>query len=472
MNAFTSREHTAYYTRLPARELALGLDLLVDVVVRTGVPGDEVEAEREVILEELAVSQDTPDDRVHTALIEALFPDHPLGCEVLGADETIDRPWPGTTSPGSTSAGTDRRPRRRRGRRVDHDDVVDRVPTASPAARGDGLAAADAAGRSVCRVATSTDPRAGARRPGLALAARDDPDRYALAVANQVLGGGMSSRLFQEIREERGLAYSVYSSPRPTATAAASRSTPAPRRRAGEVLELIDGEVDGLARRRHHRGGARGGPGLPRGLAACSGSRTRAAGWPASGWPLSAAGEIIAGRRAPRRHAGRHPRRRGPRASPGARRTPGRGRRRPVRTTASRRTSAGLAPTSAGRVRAMTDDGSGCSGPVGGWAPRCAGPSPTIPTSSWWPRSTRTTPGSTCARSPRLDVPDLQIAPSAEALGEAEVDVAVDFTAGRRGPRRTSPGPRPTASTPWSAPPASPTTTSTGSRRRSPTATA
>ena len=79
MNAFTTREHTAYYTRLPVSDLDFGLDLLTDVVSGPAFREPEIDAEREVILEEILMNEDTPDDVVHTRLLEAVFPDHPLG---------------------------------------------------------------------------------------------------------------------------------------------------------------------------------------------------------------------------------------------------------------------------------------------------------------------------------------------------------------------------------------------------------
>ena len=89
MNAYTSREHTSYYTRLPASELAFGLDLLADVISAPAFRAHEVDAEREVILEEILMNEDTPDDVVHTRLMQALFPDHGLGAETLGSEQSI-----------------------------------------------------------------------------------------------------------------------------------------------------------------------------------------------------------------------------------------------------------------------------------------------------------------------------------------------------------------------------------------------
>jgi len=89
LNAYTGHEHTAFYARLPAGELDLGLDVLSEVVWGPALRAADVEAERAVILEELAMEEDTPDDRVITILAEALFPGHPLGREVLGTRASI-----------------------------------------------------------------------------------------------------------------------------------------------------------------------------------------------------------------------------------------------------------------------------------------------------------------------------------------------------------------------------------------------
>ena len=214
MNAFTTKEYTAYYTRLPATELAFGVDLLADVVAAPAFRPDEVEAERQVILEELLMNEDDPDDRVHTLVFEACFPGHPLGREVLGTPDTIE-----ALSRDEIAGFHDRHYRPENlvvaaAGLLDHDEVVDRVE------RGfTGLAAGTPPVRQP--PAVPAEARAVLTRPTeqvhLALAwpglALEDPDRYALSVANHVLGGGTASRLFQEVREKRGLAYAVYSSP-------------------------------------------------------------------------------------------------------------------------------------------------------------------------------------------------------------------------------------------------------------------
>ena len=214
MNAYTSREHTAYYLRLPVAELEAGLELLSDVVSRPAFRPDEFEAEREVIVEELLMSEDTPDDLVMTALYEALYPSHPIGRETLGTHDTVEAmtttavaefhaEWYRPANLVIAAAGD-----------LEHTDVADVV---------DDLFADGARGTAPTRAEPTDEvvPLVQIDRPieqvhlaiGWRALAQGDPDRYALWVANHVLGGGMSSRLFQQVREERGLAYTVFSTP-------------------------------------------------------------------------------------------------------------------------------------------------------------------------------------------------------------------------------------------------------------------
>lgn len=251
MNAYTSRELTAYYTRLPPDAAADGLDLVCDVVSRPAFRPDEVEAEREVILDELLMADDDPDDLVYRMLWQAMFGDHPLGRETLGSAETIGAITRDEIAGFHAehyhsgllvvaAAGL-----------VDHDEVVDAVARALRAPAE--VAPAGLSGRAAPTMA----PRALSvhHRPteqvhlAMGWAAPDafDEDRHAFVVANHILGGGMASRLFQSVREERGLAYAVGSS--------ATRYTDAgvlvvfagtaPSRLA-ELCEVIDTELERL----------------------------------------------------------------------------------------------------------------------------------------------------------------------------------------------------------------------------------
>lgn len=213
LNAHTAHEHTAFYTRVPAPAAAIGLDLLTDVVTGPVFDRDDVESERQVILEELHQSEDEGDDRAHTLAYEALWGEHPLGREVLGSLGTID----GMDRDAITgffdthyhptnlvlvAAGA-----------VDHDALVQagsRFGVRSGMTRP-VRTAPDAAPIHDLRLVRRPLEQAHLTLAWPALAA-GDPDRYALSILNQVFGGGLSSRLFQLVRETRGLAYSVFSS--------------------------------------------------------------------------------------------------------------------------------------------------------------------------------------------------------------------------------------------------------------------
>jgi predicted Zn-dependent peptidase len=215
MNAFTAQEMTAFYVRVPDEQLDLAIDILADVVWAAALRAGDVDAERNVILEEIHMRDDAPDDLVHELFAHAMFPDHPLGREVLGTQQSIEdmtreqiarfhhrhyRPSAIVVA----AAGN-----------LTHDRVVDGL-----ASHGEALEIGPDVelGRSVEGLAPAR-PRAVLTKPveqvhvvmGTRGIAREDPDRYALTVLNQALGGGMSSRLFQEVRERRGLAYAVYS---------------------------------------------------------------------------------------------------------------------------------------------------------------------------------------------------------------------------------------------------------------------
>jgi predicted Zn-dependent peptidase len=248
MNAYTAREHTAYYTRLPASELRFGLDLLSDVITSPAFRPHEVEAEREVILEELLMNEDTPDDVVHTALYEAVFPDHPLGRETLGTRETIHgmtrddiarffEHWYRPANLVIAAAGNLR-----------HDDVVDAVSSCFADTEAGEKPVREAPTALMVPLSVVTRPTEQAH---IAMGWRgihfDDPARYALLVANHALGGGMSSRLFNEVREERGLAYSVFTSPSSYADCGSIvlyAGTVVDR--TAELLEVVDDVLDGM----------------------------------------------------------------------------------------------------------------------------------------------------------------------------------------------------------------------------------
>ena len=221
LNAFTGKEYTCYYARVLDADLPLAIDVLSDMVTSSLIEPKDVEAERGVILEEIAMNDDDPSDTVHEAFAAKLFGDTPLGRPILGTVESINSitreriagHYHARYTPPSlvvAAAGS-----------VEHEAVVACVREAFGAAAaaeaapapprlgGLGEAVPGGAGRGVRLVSRSIE------QANLVLGceglSRNDDRRFALGVLNAALGGGMSSRLFQEVREKRGLAYSVYS---------------------------------------------------------------------------------------------------------------------------------------------------------------------------------------------------------------------------------------------------------------------
>jgi predicted Zn-dependent peptidase len=212
MNAFTTHEQTVFYVRVPDVQLEPAFDVLADVLWNPAFRLDDVESERRVILEEIGMRDDTPDDLVHDLFASAIFPDHPLGREVLGSDASIAAM---TRDNIAAYHAAHYRPSNvvfAAAGNLTHEAVLELVDARFPSADGvrpprpRSEAAAAQPVVVLNRDTEQTHVVTGVRAP-----AALDPDRYALTVVNQVLGGGMSSRLFQEIRETRGLAYSVFS---------------------------------------------------------------------------------------------------------------------------------------------------------------------------------------------------------------------------------------------------------------------
>ena len=220
LNAFTTKEYTCYHARVLDEHLPLALDVVCDVVLNATVHDHDIESERAVILEEIAMYEDDPGDLVHDEFARAMFGNSPLGRPILGTVDTI------TALPRSAIKKFYRRAYTPDSMvisvagNVDHASVVRDVKKIF-AVRLD-KEAEPAAARSVQRsgrgrkasgvpVLISSRPTEQAHlmlgAPGLR---RGDDRRFAVAVLSTALGGGMSSRLFQEVREKRGLAYSVY----------------------------------------------------------------------------------------------------------------------------------------------------------------------------------------------------------------------------------------------------------------------
>jgi predicted Zn-dependent peptidase len=211
VNAFTSKEYTCYYARVLDDDVTMALDILTDMLTESKVDANEVESERKVILEEIAMHEDAPDDLVHDLFFRSMWDGHPLGRPVLGSNETVGAVtrdevvdyWHDRYNASNlvvAAAG-----------HVDHSQLVDCV---SQLFSRDGKRTVRDGGKPLFRFGVDVHNRPTEQahviygKEGLP---RGHDDRHALTVLDTVLGGGMSSRLFQEIREKRGLAYSVYS---------------------------------------------------------------------------------------------------------------------------------------------------------------------------------------------------------------------------------------------------------------------
>jgi len=220
LNAFTAKEYTCYYARVLDADLPLALDVLADMVTSSLIEPKDVDAERGVILDEIAMNDDDPSDTVHEAFAAQLLGDTPMGRPILGSVDSINAitreqiagHYAARYKPQNlvvAAAGS-----------LDHAEVVDLTRSAFGAVlTGEaGPLPPRVPGQAVASGPSGTGVRLvsrGIEQANLVLGcgglSRTDDRRFALGVLNAGLGGGMSSRLFQEVREKRGLAYSVYS---------------------------------------------------------------------------------------------------------------------------------------------------------------------------------------------------------------------------------------------------------------------
>ena len=218
VNAFTTKEYTCFHARVLDADVPVAVDVLGDMVAGSRVDAADVEAERDVILDEIAMHDDDPDDVAHNLLAAQAWGDAPLGRPVAGTAasvaaltrEQVRRFYGRHYRPGNTVVAV--------AGNVEHDRVVATVSRAFD--RGGFLDRADepARPRAVARARGVSPGVRRTKRPfeqvnlvlGVRGLTRSDPRRFALGVLTTVLGGGASSRLFQEVRERRGLAYSVY----------------------------------------------------------------------------------------------------------------------------------------------------------------------------------------------------------------------------------------------------------------------
>jgi len=213
LDAFTSKEQICFNAKVLDEHLPIAFDVIADLVLRPKFDSEDVKKERQVVLEEIKMDLDNPEYMLHEIFTRGFWPGHPLGRPILGTPDTVKkfsrealrarfRNWFAPDHLVITAAG-----------HVTHEEVLDLVQREFGALEPAGPAISD------CAPATEAPIRLETKRdleqvhlcigvPSVPLA---HEDRFAFAVLNNLLGGGMSSRLFQNIREKRGLAYAVFS---------------------------------------------------------------------------------------------------------------------------------------------------------------------------------------------------------------------------------------------------------------------
>jgi predicted Zn-dependent peptidase len=215
MNAFTSKEVTCFYARVLDRDTPLAFDVLADMLVDARNAPADIEAERQVVLSEIDIHLDTPDDLVHSDLAEVVLGDHPLARETLGTVDSITGMDRDTIHGHYLAAYRPENLTVAAAGAVDHDRVVALTDEllgdlGRPGGRPPQRTAPSGYAGGQLRIRHRPTEQAHLAL-GMAGVAQRDPDRWPLRVLNVALGGGMSSRLFQELREVRGLCYATYS---------------------------------------------------------------------------------------------------------------------------------------------------------------------------------------------------------------------------------------------------------------------
>lgn len=211
INAYTSRDYTTYYTKVMKEDLPLAVDLLADILQHSQFDPDETRRERDVILQELGQAHDTPDDIIFDYMQETAYQNQALGRAILGTHESVTAMTSSKLKDFMSLGYQASRMVFAAVGNLDHDVLVDmacRAFDSVPQGHGLAIKPANYSGGEQRKNKDLEQLHLTLAFPGVSLV---HPDYYAMQVFSTMLGGGMSSRLFQTVREERGLAYSVYS---------------------------------------------------------------------------------------------------------------------------------------------------------------------------------------------------------------------------------------------------------------------
>jgi predicted Zn-dependent peptidase len=212
MDAFTAKEYASYYIKVLDEHLPLAVEVLADIVMRPAFSAEDIEREKKVVLEEIKMVEDTPDDLVHELFTENFWADHPLGRPILGTKDTVESLTQdglrryftdAYSAPNLIIAATGN---------IEHQQVRDLVARVFEGVPLRAEPLADAPPHVVPRIIVRNKELEQSHVClGTSGYRQDHEDRYSSYVLNTILGGSMSSRLFQNVREKRGLAYAVFS---------------------------------------------------------------------------------------------------------------------------------------------------------------------------------------------------------------------------------------------------------------------
>jgi predicted Zn-dependent peptidase len=212
LDAFTAKEYASYYIKVLDEHLPLAIDILADIVRNPAFSADDIEREKKVVLEEIKMVEDTPDDLVHELFTQGFWEDHPLGRPILGTKETVESFTAESLRDYFRGAYTAKNLIVSAVGNLEHDRVRELVE-----AKFGSLVAA---GETTATDAPRVSPKILVRNKeleqshlclGVSSYPQNHDDRYSSYILNTLLGGSMSSRLFQNVREKRGLAYAVFS---------------------------------------------------------------------------------------------------------------------------------------------------------------------------------------------------------------------------------------------------------------------
>jgi len=212
LDAFTAKEYASYYVKVLDQHLPLAVDILADIVLHPAFDQVDIDREKKVVLEEIKMVEDTPDDLVHEMFTQSFWEGHPLGRPILGSRETVEAFSQQGLRAYFESAYTAGNVIVSAAGNIEHARVRDLVAPALMSIRPYGSPTPDTPPRVVPQVIVRNKEL---EQSHICVGASSYPqnhgDRYSSYVLNTMLGGSMSSRLFQNIREKRGLAYSVFS---------------------------------------------------------------------------------------------------------------------------------------------------------------------------------------------------------------------------------------------------------------------